>query len=93
MMKQSDAKYYHVFNNGTCYEFAMGLGTDGDGNVEGVTPVDRAAVFGKLEKILATVKLQSPVLPETQALTPSADAAASADSSKSAANSASDQNH
>ena len=25
MMKQADAKYYHVFNNGACYEFALGI--------------------------------------------------------------------
>ncbi len=66
MMKQADAKYYHVFGNGVCYEFALGIGTDGDSNVEEVTPVDRNAVFGKLEKILATVKIQPAVLPETQ---------------------------
>ena len=66
MMKQPDAKYYHVFNNGACYEFALGIGTDGDANVEEITPVDREQVFGKLEKILATVKLQPGVLPETQ---------------------------
>jgi hypothetical protein len=65
MMKQADAKYYHVFNNGTCYEFVLQIGTDNDGHVEEVTPVDRTAVFGQLEKILATVKFQPTVLPET----------------------------
>ena len=58
MMKQADAKYYHAFNNGACYEFALGIATDDDGNVEEITPVDRQAVFARLEKILATVKLQ-----------------------------------
>ena len=66
MMKQTDAKYYHVFGNGACYEFALGVGTDSDHNVEEITPVDRKEVFGKLEKILATVKLQPVVMPETQ---------------------------
>ena len=66
MMKQTDAKYYHVFGNGACYEFALGVGTDSDDNVEEITPVDRKEVFGKLEKILATVKLQPAVMPETQ---------------------------
>ena len=65
-MKQSDARYYHVFGNGACYEFALGVGTDSDGNVEEVTPVDRKDVFGKLEKILATVKLQPVTMPETR---------------------------
>lgn len=66
MMKQPDSRYYHAFNSGACYEFALGIGTDGDINVEEKTPVDREQVFGKLEKILATVKLKPGVLPETQ---------------------------
>jgi len=92
-MKQSDAKYYHVFNNGTCYEFALGLGRESNRNVEGVTPVDREAVFSKLEKILATVKFEAPVFSETRALTPSAGIAAAADSSKNTGNRANDQHH
>ncbi len=71
-MKQRDAKYYHAFSNGACYEFALGIGTEGDGNVEGITTVDRQAVFAKLEKILATVKLQPAAVPETETPTPSA---------------------
>jgi hypothetical protein len=71
-MKQTDAKYYHAFNNGACYEFALGIGTKSDGNVEGITPVDRQAVFGKLEKILATVKLQPAAIPEAETSAPSA---------------------
>jgi len=66
MMKQPDARFYHAFNSGACYEFVLGIATDGDVNVEEITPVDREQVFGKLEKILATVKLQPGVLPETQ---------------------------
>jgi len=81
MMKQTDAKYYHAFSNGTCYEFALGIATEGDGNVEGTTPVDRKQVFGKLEKILATVKLQPTVMPETAPL-PSAGITAPADSAR-----------
>jgi hypothetical protein len=75
-MKQTDAKYYHAFNNGACYEFALGIGTESDGSVEGITPVDRQAVFGKLEKILATVKLQPAAAPETETPAPSAKEAA-----------------
>jgi hypothetical protein len=66
MMKEADAKYYHMFGNGACYEFALGVGTDSDNNVEEITPVDRKEVFGKLEKILTTVKLRPAVMPETQ---------------------------
>jgi hypothetical protein len=57
-IKQADAKYYHLYENGACYEFALGLGTAGYGTEEGIEPVDRAEVFSRLEKILATVKLQ-----------------------------------
>jgi hypothetical protein len=92
MMKQTDAKYYHVFSNGTCYEFALGIGTEGDGNVEGITPIDREQVFGKLEKILATVKLQPTVVPETEAPVPSAGVTAPAASSTSPESSVTDRN-
>jgi len=81
-MKQTDAKYYHVFSNGTCYEFALGIGTESDGNVEGTTPVDREQVFGKLEKILATVRLRPTVMPETAPPTASAGSSAPADASR-----------
>lgn len=92
MMKQTDAKYYHAFRNGACYEFALGLGTEGDGNMEGITPVDREEVFGKLEKVLATVKLPPTVVPETEAPVPSAGVAAPADSSKSPESGVHDRN-
>jgi hypothetical protein len=65
-MAQDQAKYFHVFSSGTCYEFALGIETDSDGNVEEITPVDRQQVFARLEKILATVKLQPVAIPETQ---------------------------
>jgi hypothetical protein len=81
MMKPGEAKYYHVFSNGACYEFALAIGTDTDRNVEEITPVDREQVFGRLEGILATVKFQSAVTPETQAPVPAVAAAAPADSS------------
>ena len=74
--QQTDAKYYHAFNNGACYEFALGIATEGDGSVEGVKPIDRQKVFGKLEKILATVKFQSAAVPEAEVPAPSAKEAA-----------------
>lgn len=92
MMKQTDAKYYHAFSNGACYEFALELGTEGNGNVEGITPVDREQVFGKLEKILATVKLQSAVVPETEVPVRSAGVTAPADTSKSPESTVKDRN-
>jgi hypothetical protein len=83
MMKQTHAKYYHAFRNGACYEFALGVGTGGDGTGE-EKPVDRGEVFGKLAKILATVKLRPAVTPETREQLPAAAATAPADSSTTA---------
>jgi hypothetical protein len=56
-IKQVDTKYYHTFENGACYEFALGLTTAWDGNEDGVNLVDREEVFRRLEKILAGVKI------------------------------------
>jgi len=59
---QSDSKYFHVFQNGACYEFALNVTTDASD--EGlVKHVDRDKVFNRLEQILATVKI-NPVTPE-----------------------------
>lgn len=60
---QSETRYYHVFESGSCYEFALGLATTPSESENETKPVDRDAVFGKLEKILATVKIKSPVEP------------------------------
>ena len=57
-LKQAEAQYYHRYENGACYEFVLGLGTAGYGAKEGIEPVNRDQVFAKLEKILATVKIQ-----------------------------------
>jgi len=58
---KADARYYHLFQNGACYEFALGLGTTPDESQEGLRPVNKDKVFGKLEQILATVKIKSDV--------------------------------
>lgn len=55
--RQEAAKYYHVFENGACYEFALQIVTNKGESDEGGKPVDRDEVFQKLEKILATVKI------------------------------------
>jgi hypothetical protein len=69
--RQSDSKYFHLYQNGACYEFALNLTTDA--SEEGlVKHVDRDRVFNRLEQILHTVKI-TPVQPEVQAeSTPSA---------------------
>ena len=64
--QQADAKYYHVYENDTCYEFTLGLGTSTAGVEDGVTPVNREQVFSKLEKILGTVKIETKA-PEVEA--------------------------
>ena len=56
-VKQVETQYYHDFENGTCYEYVLGLGTEGFATEGGVEPVNRDEVFAKLEKILATVKV------------------------------------
>jgi hypothetical protein len=61
--KHSDAKYYHVFQNGACYEFALGLETKGDGATGGMKPVDHNEVFRKLNWMLSTVKIQPAGVP------------------------------
>ena len=54
---QLETRYYHAYENGACYEYVLGLSTAGFGQ-EGVQAVDRDEVFGRLEKILATVKIR-----------------------------------
>jgi hypothetical protein len=63
---QADVKFYHAFQNGSCYEFALGLETVGQADPDkikpAVKPVDRNEVFRQLNWILSTVKIQ-PILP------------------------------
>ena len=56
-MKQTDTQYYHSYANGACYEYVLGMGTAGYGTKDGIEPVNRDEVFAKLEKILATAKI------------------------------------
>jgi hypothetical protein len=55
--RQSDVKYFHAFQNGACYEFALNVTTMARPNEGGLKHVDRDKVFSRLEKILATVKI------------------------------------
>lgn len=64
--RQSDSKYFHVFQNGSCYEFALNVTTDA--SEEGIVKhVDRDKVFNRLEQILATVKINPVSTPEVSA--------------------------
>jgi hypothetical protein len=68
--RQSDSKYFHVFQNGSCYEFALNVTTDA--SEDGVVKhVDRDKVFNRLEQILATVKINPVAAPEVTAEAPS----------------------
>jgi hypothetical protein len=67
--REEASKYYHVFENGTCYEFALKVAT-GVETDEGGKHVDREEVFKRLEKILATMKIHPVSAPEVTASTP-----------------------
>lgn len=63
--RQGNARYYHVYEQGACYEFALGLGTE-DSVLNGtVTPVDSDTVFQRLEGILASVEIKPQPIPQT----------------------------
>jgi hypothetical protein len=67
--RQSDSKYFHVYQNGACYEFALNVTTDA--SEEGlVKHVDRDKVFNRLEQILSTVKINGVTAPEVTAEAP-----------------------
>jgi len=71
--RQSDSKYFHVYQNGACYEFALNVTTAA--SEEGMTKhVDRDKIFSRLEQILDTVKI-NPVTPEATAEVPATPAA------------------
>ncbi len=77
--REETSKYYHVFQNGACYEFALKVATVGSEPSESKTKqVDRDAVFRRLEKILATVKINpvtsTEVTAEVKASVPSSPA-------------------
>jgi len=67
--EQTNAKYYHLYDSGACYEFVLGLGTVQHETADDLKLVDRDAVFNQLEKILATVKITPVKTPEVAATT------------------------
>lgn len=54
--KKSDLKFFHLFKNAACYEFAAALDTTE--NPEDLAQVDRGKIFEQLEKILTTAKIK-----------------------------------
>jgi Cu/Zn superoxide dismutase len=67
--REQASKYFHVFENGACYEFAMKVATKGTPSTTESTVKhnDREEVFHRLEKILATVKINPVTAPEVNA--------------------------
>jgi hypothetical protein len=57
-IKQAETQYYHSYENGACYEYVLGLGTEGFATEGSIEHVNRDEVFAKLEKILASVKIK-----------------------------------
>jgi hypothetical protein len=68
--RKEASKYYHVFENGACYEFALKVATTGVETDEGGKQVDRDEVFKRLGKILATVKINPMKAAEVTASAP-----------------------
>ncbi len=60
--KQSDLKYFHLFKNGACYEFALDVVTSRKPDVD-LAQADRGKIFQQLEKILATARIKDVDLP------------------------------
>jgi hypothetical protein len=54
---QSDLKYFHLFKNGACYEFALDVETSRKPDVD-LAQADRGKIFQQLEKILATARIK-----------------------------------
>jgi hypothetical protein len=63
---QTDARYYHVFKNGACYEFALGLGTAVNGDADEKSRINSGDTFRKLENVLSTVRIKSVALPAAE---------------------------
>ena len=57
---KSDLKYFHLFKNNACYEFALDLETSAQPESD---VVDHGKVFQKLEKILTTARIKDVQLP------------------------------
>jgi hypothetical protein len=56
---QSDSKYFHVFQNGACYEFALNVTTNAAQADASLKHIDRDKVFARLQTILSSVKIDA----------------------------------
>src|SRR5205823_9459080 len=62
---QSDLKYFHLFKNNACYEFALDVETSRKADDE-LAQADRGKIFNQLEKVLTTARIKDMELPETE---------------------------
>jgi len=60
--RRSDLKYFHLFKNSACYEFALAVDTSRKADEE-LAQVDRGKAFKQLEKILTTAKIKEAEIP------------------------------
>src|SRR5580704_16560868 len=69
--REQASKYYHVFQNGACYEFALNVANTKLDTPTTTKPspnhIDRNEVFRRLEQILASVKINPATAPEVDA--------------------------
>jgi hypothetical protein len=68
--QQSDSKYFHVYQNNACYEFALNVTTVASQSDGDMKHIDRDKVFARLEKILATVKINPAETEKEAAIAP-----------------------
>jgi hypothetical protein len=56
----AQTRYYHQYKEGVCYEYVLGVGTEGFSTEGSVKHVNDDEVIARLEKILTTVKVTPP---------------------------------
>ncbi|MGA8431400.1 MAG: hypothetical protein WB729_16375 [Candidatus Sulfotelmatobacter sp.] len=81
---QSDSKYFHVFQNGVCYEFALNVTTNAAQADASLKHIDRDKVFARLETILATAKIENVEQAAAKTAAPEKTEAANTDAGKDA---------
>lgn len=62
---QADMKYFHLFKNSACYEFALDVETSRKAD-EDLAQVDRGQVFKQLEKVLTSARIKEVEVPGTE---------------------------
>jgi hypothetical protein len=68
--EQTDIRYFHRFENGACYEFAMAV----EESTDNTKTIDHLQLFDRLERIMASVKIKAEPVPAVTASAPQAEA-------------------